>query len=99
MPKVYVVQANGHDFSKARSWGTIETLFDGKVNVFASDALAQEIREKLEDAEEGDFLCLSGSSLANCMAYSHLLKTFGRVNVLIYSHRDDVYELRTVRDS
>ena len=99
MAKVFVVQKNGHDFSKAERFGEVMYLFEGKVNVFASDALVQDVKERLRDAEERDYLCLSGSSLANCIAYSYLLKTFGKVNVLLHSFRDEVYELRTVHDS
>jgi hypothetical protein len=97
MATVWAIQ-EGHDFSKASVYGGVKVMFTGKINVFASDALVHDIEEKLKEAEEDDFLILSGTAIANCIAYSTLLKKFARVNILIYSHKHDDYEARTIRD-
>ena len=100
MPNVFVVQDNGHDVSKAVVFGEIQCLFgrDTKINVFAADALARDIREKLGSSEEDDFLLLTGNAVANCIAYAHLMKKFARVNLLIWSFRNGEYERRTICD-
>ena len=96
--KVFVIQENGHSFKEAEKYGQIVVLFPGKVNVFATDALLRDVNEKMGDAGEDDFLCLSGNSTAGCMAYAHLMRQFGRVNLLLYSFSRNEYEVRTIRD-
>lgn len=98
MATVWVVSNAGHDYEPAKVRGEIKFLFDGKVNVFASDALVKEIDQKLEPATAEDFLCPSGTALANCIAYEHLMSRFGKVNVLLYSHKNNEYEIRTIRE-
>jgi len=98
MATVWAIQ-DGHDFSKASVYGGIRIMYEGKINVFATDALVREIDGKLKEAEETDFLILSGTAIANCIAYSILLKKFACVNVLIYSHKHGDYEARTIRDT
>jgi len=99
--RVWAVHDNGHDLSKAGKYGEVRCLFKSgeKINVFAADALARDVREKLEGAEEGDHLILTGSAVANCLAFCYLMKKFARVNVLIWSFRDLAYEPRTIVDA
>lgn len=96
--KVWVVQNSGHDFTATKDFGEIAFLFPDKINVFASDVLVRDIEDKLEAAKEDDYLVLSGPALANCVAYSFLLRKFSKVNVLIFGHKKGKYEIRTVRD-
>ena len=98
MAIVWVVSNAGHDYEAAKDKGEIRFLFEGKVNVFASDLLVKETAQKLKEATEEDYLCLSGTALANCIAYAYFLKKFGRVNVLLFSFKNNGYELRTVRE-
>jgi len=98
MATVWVVANAGHDYSSAKDRGEIKYLYEGKVNVFASDFLVKEIAQKLDQANEEDFLCLSGTSLANCIAYAYFLQKFGRVNVLLFSFKNNSYEIRTIRN-
>ena len=98
MPKVWAVSDAGHDFSKADEFGKLEYILPGKANVFCTDQMYAEIATRLSEAEEGDYLIMSGTSLALCMAYCYLMKSFGRVNALLFSFRTSSYELRTILD-
>ena len=101
MPQIFAVHDNGHDLSAAAKYGRVAFLFsrEEKINVFAADLLVRTVRERLADATEDDYLVLTGNTIACCVAYSYLLKTFGRVNILIFSFRNSEYELRTIRDA
>lgn len=94
---VFVVADSGHEYSKAADRGNIVFLYEDKVNVFASDKLVKEIEEKLANSEPGDFLILSGNQLAAAIAFDVMLNKHGQVNVLIYSFKFQLYELRTIQ--
>lgn len=96
MSTVYIVSDSGHDYSTAQKYGQLKFLYDGKINVFASDKLVKDLREQLCESSEGDYLLPSGNSLATCAAFSILLNMHGIVNILIYSFRNRVYEVRSV---
>lgn len=96
MPKVYVVSDSGHDYSKAWEHGEVVFLLESKVNVFAIGKLVRTVEEKLAGARPEDYLVLSGSSVGGCLAFHSLLERLGRVQLLIFSFRDQRYEVRTV---
>lgn len=96
-PKVYVVANTGHDYSSAEQRGELVYLYDGKVNVFASDKLIKDLCEKLSASTPDDFLILSGNQLAASAAFMLMMHFHGIVNVLIYSFKHGIYEIRTIR--
>ena len=99
MAKVFIVCDSGHDYSKAVSRGELKFLFEGKINVFASDKLVQDVGARLEGAEANDYLLPSGNAMANCLAFTHLMNKFGKVNMLIFSFKNGIYEIRTIMKS
>lgn len=98
-PKVFVVANTGHDYSSAEQRGELVYLYDGKVNVFASDKLIRELQEKLKNSTPDDFLILSGNQLAASIAFHLMIQMHGLVNILIYSFKNGIYEIRTIRKS
>lgn len=93
---VYIVSDSGHDYSTAQQLGRLKFLYDGKINVFASDKLIKDLHEQLKDSTPDDYLLPSGNSLATCSAFAILLARHGIVNILIYSFRNRVYEVRSI---
>lgn len=96
MPTVWVISDSGHDYTKAAPLGEVKFVFDGPVNVFASDRLVKEIEAKMVDAQEGDYVLPSGATLANCLIFTLLCLRFGKVSILIYSFKKQNYEVRTI---
>ena len=95
--KVYVVANTGHDYSAAEQRGELTYLYDGKVNVFASDKLVKELEDKLSGSTPDDFMILSGNQLAAAIAFSIMMRVHGVVNILLYSFKHGIYEIRTIR--
>lgn len=95
--KVFVPSEGSHDYTKAAQYGELTVLLDGKVNVFASDALFKDIKNGLEQSSPDDSIILSGNMLAAAMAFHVLMDRHGKVNVLIYSFKNEEYEIRTIR--
>ena len=96
-PTVWCTQDTKHNYSSANQRGDLVFLYEDKVNVFATDMLASEIREKLKGSKEDDFLIPSGNAIAACIAFSVLMEKHGVVNVLIFSFRSNLYEIRSIR--
>lgn len=94
---VWVVADGGHDYSDAARFGEVRFLLPKRPNVFAIGQLVREVEAKLQGVRRGDALLLSGSALACCLVFYAWLQQLGEVQVLIFSFRDQRYELRAVR--
>lgn len=94
---VWVVQNTGHDFSVASDRGEVVFLYDDdKINVFSIDRMTTDIRERLINSSSDDYFIPAGSSVAVCVAFACLMAKHGAVNVLIWSFREEMYEVRTI---
>lgn len=98
-PKVYVISKGSHSYEAATAFGDLVFLYDDnkKANVFASDALVKEIEDKLARSTAEDFLILSGSMVPAAIAFYVLMQKHGEVQNLLYSFKNNNYELRTIR--
>lgn len=97
--KVYIVSNTGHDYTPAERRGDLVFIFGSKVNVFATDKMVKEVEQCLKDSSSEDFLLASGAAPASCAAFSVLMRKHAKVNFLIWSFRNQVYEIRTVYKS
>ena len=96
MSKVYVVNGAGHDIVMAERYGEIVYLTKGTINIFATDRLIKELRDKLQDAKVEDYMLLSGYALLNMIVFSLLLERLGEVRVLIYDFKEKKYIRRDI---
>jgi len=93
--KIYVVNDSGHDFTAARSYdGEMIVLTTGKVNIFATDRIKNEMEEKMSDAESGDLILLSGNAILNVLASLAFLSKTGEISFLIFNFNTEKYEKR-----
>ena len=99
MPTVWIVSDSGHDYSTAKKFGEVSFLYNDKINVFASDKLVKELCAKLQNSNKNDCVLPSGNSLATCLTFSILMSKHSMVNMLIYSFRNQMYEVRTILKS
>lgn len=97
MPKVFIVNQAGHDFSKAKEFGTLVPITTGNINVFRPDRDLFRIQQELLDFDfTTDFLLLSGNVLANALAAAFLVNSCGEeihwtLNLLIYDAKHQRY--------
>ena len=52
--------------------------------------------KQLEGSTPADYVLPSGNSLATCLTFAILLDLHGIVNILIYSFRNRMYEVRSI---
>jgi len=98
-PVVWLVNEGGHDYTSAERLGRLMPITTGSINPFNTDRLMLLASHRLSTAIEDDFLVISGSPLLNALIVAMWLKRFGKVNALLWSHRDEEYKLVTVLDS
>ena len=95
--RVYVLNQGGHDVSKARKYGQLISVTKGKVNVFATDRLMQEMRDKLKDFNsECDYLLICGSIVLSALTVKVLYEKFENFNILIYNCKSLEYIVRRI---
>lgn len=104
MPKVYVVNDTGQDYSKAAEFGELVFLTRGKIDPFRPHAVQEEIARTIAsfNAKE-DYLLPCGAVLANGFAFSWLAAWFAsdeeeevKVNLLLFDAKKLDYIARTV---
>lgn len=97
--KVFVANYAGHDLSSATKYGRLEFLTEGRhINIFDTDGLLLELRHKLQNAKENDFLLLSGSPVINSLATMIIFLKFGVINYLIFNSKSRQYVARTITE-
>ena len=98
MATVYVVNDSGHDVQKAERFGDLVSLTTGKVNVFATDRLTQELSVKLKDFHTAtDYVLLSGTIILNVIVMRILMRqSVFAIRVLIYNFSAETYTVRDI---
>lgn len=85
MATVWLVNKGGHDYSTLKPFGAVIPLTEGSVNPFNPDRLWLSIANKLAMSEPDDWLALSGSPLANGIAFAIWFRRFDYSNILQWS--------------
>lgn len=77
---------------KASAWGDIEILLPPGANRAAVGQLAISIREKLKDAQDGDFLLPTGDPSIIAIASIYISRCLGgKINLLKWDNRSGDY--------
>jgi len=84
MPKVYVVNKGGHDFSSAKRYGEIHFLSEGIRDILAVSSMYRDFAIALRESTDKDYILLTGPNVMCCIACSCFAFLHGVVNVLIY---------------
>lgn len=89
-----MVNLGGHNYEAAEAFGLLVPITEGNVNHFNVDRLAVSIVEKLHDADEEDYVVISGSPLLNVVVTQLWLRRFKKLKLLQYSVRQNNYVVR-----
>jgi hypothetical protein len=96
MPKVYIINKGGHDFSAARAFGEIVYLSEGLFSPFSVDRMYREFAKHLKHSSPDDYILSTGLSIMNsiaCAMFAH--KHDGTLNLLLYRNKE--YISRTLK--
>ena len=89
MPKVYVINNSGHDFSAAKSYGDVIYMTSGLINKFNVTKMVRIFGEYFKGSHENDYILHSGPSVMNAIASSLFTSMHGKLNLLIWKGDQD----------
>ena len=67
-PKVFIINKSGHDYSPAQEFGDLVFLSEGFVEPYDLNIHYREFSEKLQEAQEGDYLLITSLASLNALA-------------------------------
>lgn len=96
MPRVYVTNKSGHDFSAAAKYGELIYLSEGRMSKYATNNIYRLFVERLKDSREDDWLLVTGLTVMNNVASAIFGFKHGRLNLLIYDQETENYVKRVI---
>ncbi len=84
MPKVFITNKGGHDYSAANRYGSPVFLTSGKVNQYHTTQLYRELVEGLDGSLPDDHLLISSLNILNSIASAIIARKHGKVNFLLF---------------
>lgn len=94
MPKVFIVNSAGQDYSDAARFGKLVVCSTGVVVKDKTDQMLKMLREALKDSEPNDFILVSSLTSLCMIAAAIMTEWHGKVNMLIYHNHK--YVARTI---
>ena len=95
-PVVWVTNYGGHPYEKAERFGRLIPLTKGSVNPFKLDRIAYSVGLLMQEAQEEDFVLISGMPVVVGLIMSMWLAKFRKVKMLQWSIRKQDYEHTTL---
>jgi len=100
MSKIYVTNKSGHNIEPALQFGDdIIYLTEGKVNIFRTDDLIEDLKEKLKDFNSEDYLIFTGNSIVSGLALSILFTKLPAIHLLLFNAKSIEYVSRLVENT
>lgn len=96
MPRVFITNVAGHDFSKAEKFGEITWITKGWVPLQSLDRIKFLVTEKLVDVKPEDFLLLSGTQVVCVVAALVWHNKLGYIKMLVHDKKEDDYRILVV---
>lgn len=96
MPKVYIPNNSGHDFSQAESFGELVFITQGSVDRFKINNMYREVVATLKDSTAHDYVMVTGLTQINVVLTSVFAVKHGRLRLLMYDVKEERYVLREI---
>ena len=93
---VYIVNKGMHDYSGASRFGILVPLTTGIQQTHSLTHMIREIEDTIANSSPLDWLLVSGPTTLNCIACVLFVRLHGRLNLLIYTSRQERYLSRTI---
>lgn len=92
MPKVYIINDSGHDYTEAEKYGELVYLTRGKVPSYAITQHYRVFAEKMKDATPEDYILVTSLASMNAIC-GWIIGTLGfPLNLLLF--KEDTYVVR-----
>lgn len=87
MPKVYIVNFAGHDYTEASQFGDLITLTEGDIDTSRFDRLLYTITKLLSESSPEDYILPSGRLVLNVIVAIVMFNIHGQAKFLIWNGR------------
>jgi hypothetical protein len=94
MPRVYVPNNSGSDYSDAERLGDIIFIMEGAQDRYNTDGFYKKCQEALAESEPNDFILITSLPIISAICSTIFGRMHGRVNYLLY--RQGRYVIRTM---
>ena len=99
MPKVYIVNHAGHDYSAAHRWGDLISITAGHVSKGSLDRLLYDVSIHISRSDPLDWLLPSGLLVLNVIASAFWLRKHGELRLLIRDRKFSTYREMILKSS
>jgi hypothetical protein len=86
MPKVYLLNKAGHDYSDAERYGELVTCTEGSLDKLDLQQMYRELSHAMQDSESCDFILLTSLTSLCCIACGIFSSKHGGLNLLIHTN-------------
>lgn len=93
---VYILNKDANDYSPAEEFGSLAFVTEGPLDRFAVSNLYRLVHEAMRDSDAEDLIVIGGLPVLNMIAGAYFVELHGRLNLLIYGHRDKKYVERSL---
>jgi len=84
MPKIYVPNDSGHDFSKAEEYGELVVLTRGILGKYQITSMFRSMEEAIRDSSPDDYILMCGPSVMQAVICSMFAYLHGGLNLLLF---------------
>lgn len=93
-PIVWIVNDSlKFDYKLAEAFGRLNRLTMGNVNIFDPTRVIWDVRDRMEDFNEKDYLLLSGPALLCIVAVNEALRRVQVLKLLVWGAKENNYEI------
>ena len=94
MPKIYIINKGGHDFTRAAEFGELCYLSEGTQNPFQVNDMYRKMAETVEASHSDDFILSTGLPIMRQVFSAMFAWKHGKLNLLLF--KDDKYIARHI---
>lgn len=84
LPKVFICNQSGHDFSPAERYGSLEYVTKGMINRFSVNYMARAWASALQRSKPNDYILITSLTILTCIGCAIFGHLHSSINLLIY---------------
>jgi len=84
MPKVFIINDSGHDFTPAEEFGELVIMTEGYINKYAVTAMVRAFKPFIDQSSPNDIILQTGPQVMNNIACAMFAAKHGCLNLLIW---------------
>ncbi len=84
MPKVFICNRGGHNYSKAEKFGELIYVTEGTLNRFATSTLYRAFIDAMKESSPNDYFLVTSMNVVNAIGAAVFARKHGKLNLLLF---------------